>query len=629
MVCCDDAYVYHYGEASFGAIDLIGEKRTANGRLLDQRWPEYMKDVYAFCCDNPFRELQERITAGIRELEGHALPPVLHVLHKFDSPGGTELHTRNIIDGLSSRFHSTVIYPTSIPDQWTDIAPGEETGHLRVLKLRKESANASDSFLGAQGDLSNAHVETVFSNFLRGGNPPIVHFQHLGDWGSLLLPLIAKHQGRKVVISLHDYYLLCPDYNLILPDLNRCGKIMADGEDAECIYCLGTKRHHQGSGKPGPLPDYLAERRLILKRVIEAADLLIAPSDFVRDRFIQAYGGEIRSRIVTVPHGIEPLQKIQPAKRKSILKVGFLGNASDRKGIFVLLLAAQILKKIKVAVQFEIFGGIPQTLSKLATDLGIVHHGIYRRTDLPRILSPINLVVMPSICEETFGFTLSESQMLGIPVLASDIGAISERIVEGKTGFLVPPNDAKALAAKLLELQRNPVLLEEVSANLRDCRLKTLEENVEDYARIYNRLIDDAACKPPAFHPVPGGPAPAEGRQVEELLALGEEQFSRGDMSSAAKIFQRILEIDVTSYKALNNLGVVQWQIGDAVSAIYAFQAALGFNPEDSDALGNLAKAVTETGRYNLLKPELLATLQQAQPANPNIARLIDGHSGC
>ena len=82
----------------------------------------------------------------------------------------------------------------------------------------------SNSFLGLYGDLINEDVETTFSNFLRGSNHAIVHFQHLIGWDSLLLPLIAKHQGRKVVMSLHDYYLLCPEYNLILPDLSRCRK---------------------------------------------------------------------------------------------------------------------------------------------------------------------------------------------------------------------------------------------------------------------------------------------------------------------------------------------------------------------------------------------------------------------
>ncbi len=495
IVCCDDAYVHHYGEASFGSITRISEKRKLNERLLEQKWPNYKEEIYRFCCINPLREIQERIFRKVKELENPLLPGVLHVLHNFDAPGGTELHTRNIIDGLSSRFHSTVLFPASLPEQWVDLAAKEVNGYLRVLKLRKETVVVTDSFLEIYGDLTNEYVETIFSNFLRGCRPSIVHFQHLGGWSSMLLPLIAKDQGLKVLISLHDYYLLCPDYNLILPNLRRCGKTIADGEDAECLYCLGTKRKYHGAGKPSLLRDYLAERKQIIKRVIEAADILVAPSDFVRERFIQAHGEEIKDRIVTVPHGIEPLQKSQQAKRGNVLRVGFLGNASDRKGVFVLLQAAKILKG--KPIRLEIFGGVPPSLTKTANELGIIQHGFYERSDLPRLLSKTHLVMIPSVWDETFCLTASESQMMGIPVIASDCGAISERIVDGETGFLVPPGNAKALAARLLEILDDPTRLERVAANLRDSRLKTMEENIEDYARVYDRLLDIRESREP------------------------------------------------------------------------------------------------------------------------------------
>lgn len=491
IICCNDAYVHHYGEASFSTVSRISERRKQNEKLLNQKWPLYTKEVYDFCCNNPLREIQERIYNRIKEIRARDLPSILHVIHNFDAPGGTELHTRSIIDGLSSRFHSTVIFPASMQDQWTDLAARDVNKNLRVLKLRRESFRVDNSFLEIPGDLTNKYVENVFSNFLSGGNYRIVHFQHLSGWNSLLLPLIAKHQGCKVLISLHDYYLLCPEYNLILPNLKRCGKSKADGNDADCQYCLGIKRRYHGDGTPLLLKDYLEERKQVIKRVFEAADILISPSDYVRERFIQAYGEVINGRIITIPHGIEPLQEIHQPKRDKSFRIAFLGNASDRKGVFVLLQVAQLLKDMPV--RFEIFGGIPPSLTKLATNLGIIQHGFYVRSNLPQLLAKTHLVMVPAICEETFCFTVSESQMMGIPVLASDCGAISEKIIDGETGFLSPAGDAKALAVKILEILGNPFLLEKVASNLRNYRVKTMEENVEDYARIYNHLIDPAA----------------------------------------------------------------------------------------------------------------------------------------
>lgn len=94
-------------------------------------------------------------------------------------------------------------------------------------------------------------------------------------------------------------------------------------------------------------------------------------------------------------------------------------------------------------------------------------------------------------------------------------------------------------------------------------------------------------------------------RRVAELLDEGEEIFSRGDYREAERIFEAALRLDGTNSRALNDLGVVRWQSGDAVSALETFQAALGFDPGDPDALANLSKAVAETGRHDLLKPEI------------------------
>jgi len=78
----------------------------------------------------------------------------------------------------------------------------------------------------------------------------------------------------------------------------------------------------------------------------------------------------------------------------------------------------------------------------------------------------------------------------------------------------------------------------------------------------------------------------------------------------------------------LNNIGVIQWQMGDVVAAIETFQIALGLNPKDSDALANLLQAATETGRFDLLKPNMLNTIKQVQPINPGITKLVDEYAG-
>ncbi|MBE0602880.1 MAG: methyltransferase domain-containing protein, partial [Deltaproteobacteria bacterium] len=118
-------------------------------------------------------------------------------------------------------------------------------------------------------------------------------------------------------------------------------------------------------------------------------------------------------------------------------------------------------------------------------------------------------------------------------------------------------------------------------------------------------------------------PSVPTARPEEGQLVSGEEQFSRGDVSSAMKTFLRVLEIDRTNPRALNNLGVIQWHAGDAASAMETFQVALSFHPDYPDALTNLLKAAAETGRLDLLHPELLKVLEEAQPENPDLAEMV------
>ncbi|MBZ0252229.1 MAG: glycosyltransferase, partial [Candidatus Methylomirabilis sp.] len=302
VVCCDDAYVHHYGEASFREVDRIDDRRRRNAETLDRRWPTYHSSVFAFCHLNPMREIQERIGAALRRREGETRPHVLHVLHSFGALGGTELHTQQMIDGLSARFRATVLFPHPQPDLWTDMVSGRPRDGLRLVRFSKENAASVESFLGVSGDLSNRTVEGNFARFLAGSDCEIVHFQHLAAWSSLALPFIAKELGRRVVLSLHDYFLLCPDYNLVRPDGRRCGKSKADASDEECFRCLGEKRRSLEKTSPVPMHEYLEDRTELVARVLAAADALVAPSEFVRAQFARAHGEAVAGRIRVIPH---------------------------------------------------------------------------------------------------------------------------------------------------------------------------------------------------------------------------------------------------------------------------------------------------------------------------------------
>jgi heptosyltransferase-2 len=123
------------------------------------------------------------------------------------------------------------------------------------------------------------------------------------------------------------------------------------------------------------------------------------------------------------------------------------------KGQTVALRACERLVQRGLPVRLCLAGDAPgssarRSLESLAAALGLEEHvewlGV--RQDMPALIASVDLVIVPSTYPESFGRSVIEAQAVGRPVIASRIGALPELIEEGRTGLLVPPNDAAALA---------------------------------------------------------------------------------------------------------------------------------------------------------------------------------------
>lgn len=272
VVCCDDAFVYHAGERSFGARAGMEEVKRRNAALLLARWPMYDRLIAHFCRLNPLREVQERILTGIAQARGDRAPHLLHVLHSYQTLGGTELHSQWIAEGLAESFRTTLLFPADAGDEALDFQCVEDREWWRVLAYRRTERADAPRLFGHVASLRDAAVEASFARLVSGGAVSLVHFQHLLDWGTLALPGIAKRLGAAVVLSLHDYYLFCPVFDLLRPDGARCDKPCADPDHPDCRHCLSQTAAGMSEAS---LRDYLTARRALLLEAFDCADTLI------------------------------------------------------------------------------------------------------------------------------------------------------------------------------------------------------------------------------------------------------------------------------------------------------------------------------------------------------------------
>jgi glycosyltransferase involved in cell wall biosynthesis len=109
--------------------------------------------------------------------------------------------------------------------------------------------------------------------------------------------------------------------------------------------------------------------------------------------------------------------------------------------------------------------------------------------DIPSLLAESDCFVLSST-SEGMPISILEAMAAGLPVVASDVGGVHELVTEGKTGYLVPPGDATALAAALQQVLRNPGLRAELGA----CARSTVESEFtvsrvqREHATLYREL---------------------------------------------------------------------------------------------------------------------------------------------
>jgi glycosyltransferase involved in cell wall biosynthesis len=112
------------------------------------------------------------------------------------------------------------------------------------------------------------------------------------------------------------------------------------------------------------------------------------------------------------------------------------------------------------------------------------------RSDIPSLLKSIDILVMPSE-REAFGMAAIEAMSMEVPIVATSVGGLTEVVVDGRTGVLVPPQDPNRIAAELKGLIQNPQRRSAMGVAGREHVLKhfSLGQNVDQIKALYRRIL--------------------------------------------------------------------------------------------------------------------------------------------
>jgi phosphatidylinositol alpha-mannosyltransferase len=166
------------------------------------------------------------------------------------------------------------------------------------------------------------------------------------------------------------------------------------------------------------------------------------------------YGGRYR----VIPNGVDPLARPaprHPAGREE-LRLAFIGQAVERKGLPVLLRAFEALRE-HVPARLQIVGVEREEVAPLLLDeRGVEALGKVDDERKRRALHEADVLCAPSLGGESFGMVLTEAFAAGTPVVASDIAGYREVLRHGREGLLVPRGDPAELAEALRDLWLDP-----------------------------------------------------------------------------------------------------------------------------------------------------------------------------
>jgi glycosyltransferase involved in cell wall biosynthesis len=443
---------------------------------------------------------------------------ILFALHAYlpEGRGGTEVHVHALAKRLRSQHAVRVVCREGDPAK-PDYAVTRGTFEgVEVVRINHLHGWAPEF----EWIYKNGRIHEIFERELVSFKPDLVHIHHLTGLSTTIIETI-KAGGLPLVMTLHDFWTVCPRGQRIKKELEIC----EDVDRNICFHCLSgiwpaifrdrsahrTELDSRGRLAPRPLAEF--DRHLAY--LLNLAEVLITPSWFHRERMLDFPIDP--ARIVALPHGLDPAPyRGIERKPRPVRKIGFIGSVIPIKGPHVLVDAFRLLGRPDLELHFhgDSFafhddGDYLDRLKSRAIGLrNVFFHGPYLPADLPRILAGLDVLVVPSLWWETFCLTIREGQLAGVPVIASDLGAMREALDGEQCGLLFHAGDARELADRIDRIARDDAL----RARLSDCRgaVKTLDQYIPELLALYERAqvlrtqrAATLVVAPPSFPPEP------------------------------------------------------------------------------------------------------------------------------
>ncbi|MDF2986007.1 MAG: hypothetical protein K0R50_1517 [Eubacterium sp.] len=378
--------------------------------------------------------------------------------------GGSETYLFNLADYLKAQGHSIDYFGMQ-----DDRNIAKNSLELSVSNMEFKGSSI-DKVLYPFKIIYSQEARKKIKAVLKAAKPDIIH---LNNYNFQITPSILyeiKNYNIPVVMTLHDFQVVCPNHMMYLASQN---KICEECKGRKYINCAKNKCIHNSRLK-SMLAAFEGAVYYSLQTYEKYIDLFIAPSSFIKNKFVEF--GESESKIKVLHNFTNNSPKEYTAnKQKYIL---YFGRLSAEKGINTLIKSCKKLPHI----QFK-FVGSGELEDRLKGTGNIEYLGFKSGEELNSLIREALFSVYPSEWYENCPMSVLESQMYGTPVIGADIGGIPELIRNNIDGLLFTPGNAEDLTSKIGYLYENSEVLGQFSIN---CMNKAKDFSIEKY---YTQLM--------------------------------------------------------------------------------------------------------------------------------------------
>ena len=343
---------------------------------------------------------------------------VLHLVPTLRWSGGIETYLFGMLPMLEADGHPQVVAYGEGDPSLVQVAYRVPTlGRLRTGRDRKDC--------------------DVLDRIVQGEQPDVVHLHNVNN-----VALIAACLDRlPTFATAHGYHYLCPATDFY----RERSQTICERSCGPMCFAV-TLGHRCLSLRPRHTLGQYDRSRWTLRNAHRFAGI-IAPSCYARERYVRA--GFPADRVTVLPYYC-PLEP-EPAPPPDAPTLLFVGRMCSYKGYEYFVRAlGQLPPPVRGIMVGDFTAQTEQQVRRLAAESGcgerLELRGWVDRDGVAPLMREATALVFPSIWPETLGIVGLEALACGVPVIACDVGGVREWLIEGETGYLVPPKDPAAIA---------------------------------------------------------------------------------------------------------------------------------------------------------------------------------------